>query len=395
MAHADPFPTFPTTEHATVFGWIGWQQGGLTHGLRSLGLQSFGRPLHYDDSAAHPSLFDVGDAGERILDPCTYLRQIPLEWRARSFRLAPYGNGPKLNPSLGALPIEARQSLAETVIDLQRERGASIVLPPYHLVGGVRSSGRRLDLDLAARSVDHFFNEAMDEPPSNSGVATRRHIFAAVGLPYDSLRSADIDQIAAAYGRLDVSGYWIRAAKFSDLGKTKWVEQTSALIGALKATGRPVVVAQPGRLQESLLACEVSCAIGILGYERFAPPNSKPSTGGGRRLAYHGASARTFVPTKSPAARAFRAAPCFCGAHPANEAPTGDSLVLHTSVVRLQEVRSALTGPFVHRRDQAIEHLTSARSLIAQYDLGVSASPNKALAVFRGLDYGLPERQTA
>lgn len=371
---------------AEVFGWIGWQQRDVMTALQGLGWKSFARPLHYDDQAAQLSLLDLVDQPvDRALDPCTYLRQFPRSWRPACFRRTPYGDGPKFVASLRSMAPRDRQEYSESIVEAQRNRGASAIFPPYHLVGGPASTGRLLDVDLCRRSLDHYINEALDEPPKHSLVRQRRFL-AAVGVQRGALTIADIDRLADLYASLEVDGFWVRAEDFSDNGPIDWIQRVSALVGALRESGRPVVVAQPGRLRDSLLANDVSCAVGLVGYERFDVPKAERGEGGGQRFAFHEHSAKTYKPSADRAKHAFRDAGCRCGAHPALSPPTGRALVAHSAILGNVMIREALTGTVAARRARALESLETAREFINARDLGDSTSPRKARAVFDGLD---------
>jgi hypothetical protein len=383
---------------------VGYEQQRLVPLLADGGVRMTVSPLYY--MAANPELALFTGDRHRLglaLDPCVHHRQMPLAARSASFRGLPYGSASRaFDPHHDAITAEEFADLAIRPLELQRERGATLMLTSAHLAGAIGSRGRELDLRLARAGIAHFRAQRMDEPPEFAANPTRREIYAVIAIPVRLLRSPSArSAMCAAYLQLAADGFWVKLDGFDERAARVDIRAGGAFLAELRDGGRPVVSCQPGQLHLGLLADGVSASVGLAEGERFRFPTDWTQQAdddgerrGRRRSAYHPKYLRSFRLGGDGATRAFAEAACPCKRHPPQEPPTGARVEEHAAVVRCQQARDALDGDTADRREWILASAAMASHLA--HDAGVDSTlPVVFEELFAGLDRADEQRHQA
>jgi hypothetical protein len=323
------------------------------------------------------------------LDPACHLRQIPYEQRAPAFRKLSFGRSrATFDPDRSKLSEQEYADIVTEPLDLARARGATMLLPAYHLTGAVGSRGRTLDLKIAADAVGHFGDQRMDEPADLAAVPVRREIYVVIAVPGDLLESPrERRRLAQAYLELPADGFWVKIEGLSERSRRSLIRASGSFFALLRKGERPVVSDGCGHLHVALLANDVSTSIGLAESERFALPKERTRdwTSGRTRTLYHEKYLRSYVAGGEPAERAFAGCSCRCGRHPGNEAPIERAIEEHAAVVRAREAADALDGDIEERREWLLANAAMASHLA--HDAGVDHTPHIVFEVmFDGLD---------
>lgn len=361
---------------------VGYQQQRLMPLLLDGGVRMTISPLYYMAANPELALFTGGRHSLGLtLDPCVHHRQIPLAARSASFRGLPYGSSPRaFDPDHDAITVEEFVDLAITPLELQRERGGTLMLTSAHLAGAVGTRGRELDLRLARAGIAHFRAQRMDEPPEFAAHLCRREIYAVIAIPVRLLRSASVrSAMCAAYLSLAADGFWVKLDGFDERAARVDIRAGGAFLAELRDGGRPVVSCQPGQLHLGLLVDGLSASVGLAEGEHFRfPTDWKQQAGdhgerrGRRRSAYHPKYLRSFRLGGDDASRAFAEAACPCKRHPSREPPAGHCVEEHAAVVRCQQSREALDGDVADRREWIFASAAMASHLA--HDAGVDST---------------------
>jgi hypothetical protein len=391
----DRFTCHPGADAPLFVPRVGYEQQRLLPVLRDAGVQMTVSPLYY--MAANPELALFSGGSEPLglaLDPCMHHRQLPLEARAASFRALPYGSEPQaFDPECDAISDWEFVRLATLPLELQRNRGATLMLTCAHLVGAVGTRGRELDLRLARAAVAHFRTQRMDEPPAHAVNPVLRQIYAALAVRVTELRSPAVRHaLADAYLNLAADGIWVKLEGFDERASRADIRAGGAFLAALRDGGPPVLCDQPGQLHLGLLADGISASIGLAEGEHFRFPTDwkkqTTETGerrGRRRSAYHPKYLRSFRLGGESVRRAFAEASCPCGLHPSRDAPNGTQVEPHAAVLRCQQAGEALHGDLPDRREWLLASAALATHLA--HDAGVDSTlPVVFEELFAGLD---------
>lgn len=389
MSVDGPHPLHPHSGRASLVPRLGHGQQRLLSSLTRQGSKITVSPLHFMGHNRELALFASKTLG-LVLDPETHLRQLPASHRGDAYRKQLYGGGTAFRPEQDPISSDELIELAQAPIDAQRAYGATLLLTTYHLCGGIGSRGRELDLKLAQAGVEHFAAERIDQPAEHAAVGVSRELYAGIALREGALDSPmGIIGLADAYAELDVSGYWVRIEGFAERASESRLHAAGALLGALSATGRSVVVCGPGALHLALLVADICSSVGLGEAERFAVPDaSRPRRSGPRtRNAYHPAFMRSFQVGGRPARAAFASSHCRCRLHRRDSCPEGGTADEHNAIVRVIEEREALEGTAAERREWLrVAALMASRQA---EDIGIEiVSYAKLAAVLRGIDAG-------
>lgn len=354
-------------------------------------------PLYYTTPNPELALFTAGpDPLGLALDPCAHHRQLPPAARSGSFRKLSYGgSSTAFDPDRDPVSDQEFIELAVGATELQRSRGATLLLTCAHLVGAVGSRGRELDLRVARAAIAHFRSQRMDEPPMQAANPVRREIYATIAVPVSLLRDPGVGlALADAYLALDADGFWVKLEGFDERARPAEIRAGGAFLAALRDGGRPVIGDQPGQLHLSLLADGLSASIGMAEGERFRFPtdwkqqtNEHGGAQGRRRSAYHPKYLRAFRLGDGASRRAFANASCRCAQHPASEPPSGAKVEAHAAIVRCRQAHEALDGAREERREWLMA--SAAMATHTAHDAEVDPV---APIVFRELFAGLDRR---
>jgi hypothetical protein len=365
---------------------LGYEQQRLLPILRDEGVRMTAAPLYYTTPNPELALFSATPSPTGlVLDLCAHHLQLPLARRSSSFRALPYGGSPSaFDPDRD--PVSEREfvELAVGTTELQRNRGATLMLTCGHLVGPVGSRGRELDLRFARAAIAHFRAHRMDEPPLHAANPVRREIYATIAVPVSILRDRSV--------ALAADGLWVKLEGFDERASRAEIRAGGAFLAELRDGGRPVVGDQCGQLHLGLLADGLSASIGMAEGERFRfPTDWRQQTGergelrGRRRSAYHPKYLRAFRIGDESSRRAFAEASCACAHHATRQPPSGAEVEPHAAVVRCRQAHEALDGDLDDRREWLLA--TAAMATHAAHDAGVDSTlPVVFEELFAGLD---------
>jgi hypothetical protein len=387
----------PTAGEPLFIPRLGYEQQRLIAILRDEGVRMTAAPLYYTTPNPELALFAAGRASLGLaLDPCGHHRQLPFAARSSSFRALPYGGSPApFDPDHDAISEREFIELAVGATELQRNRGATLLLTCAHLVGPVGSRGRELDLRLARAAITHFRTQRMDEPPLQAANPARRAIYATIAVPVLVLCDPGAAlALADAYLELPADGFWVKLEGFDERARRAEIRAGGAFLAELRDGGRPVVGDQSGQLHLGLLADGLSASIGLAEGERFRFPtdwkqqsDANGDAVGRRRSAYHPKYLRAFRLGDAASSRAFANASCRCAQHGPTVAPSGRQVEAHAAVVRCRQAREALDGEVDERWEWLL-----ASAAMATHTANDAAVDAVAPAVFRELLAGLDRR---
>jgi hypothetical protein len=389
-------PIHPSRDRPMFIPRLGYRQEDLVGTLSAHGARCTVASLYY--AQTNPELAFVPSAEHLglVLDPTTHVREKPFEKRAPTYRTQPWGAcGDAFDPDRSPISETELEELSTGPIDLQRSRGATLILTSYHVSGLVGSRGRDLDLLLANAGIAHFRKERMEEPPEHAAINDKREIYATLAVNIDHLMTPSArSRLASAYVDLEADGLWIKILGFHEEASPERIEAGAAFLCELAEGPLPVVSDGAGQLHLGLLACNISASIGIADSQRFSyprtwepPPKTKNRKPSGRsRSAYHPTFMRSFRIGSDRAKRAFAISRCRCGhhqpAHPPNHKQVGD----HTAVVRMREATDALDGDLDDRREWLLGRATKATWAEHDADIPKGNALSAIEALFTGWD---------
>jgi hypothetical protein len=180
----------PRIDRPVFIPRLGYQQQRLTPLIQSLGVRLVAAPLYYTQTNGELALVPGQRELALVLDPGTHLRQLPADQRAPSFNELSFGSdADAFDPDRDGIDDAVLERLVIDALDLQRGRGATLMLTSFHAVGRCGTRGHDLDLLLARAGVAHFRRERIDEPPEYAASLIAREIYAAIAAPIEMLRS--------------------------------------------------------------------------------------------------------------------------------------------------------------------------------------------------------------
>jgi len=358
-ASGDDLDLHPRADRAMCLPRLGYGQQGLVQLLVARGVRTTVAPLYYMGHNPELSLVPIRHRMGSVLDPCTQIRQKPWVERAESFRALPFGNDPEpYHPDRSRLTDQQLLALATSPIDAERGRGGTLLLTTFHVAGAIGTRGRDVELLLAETGIKHFRQQKMAEPPPMAAVDVPRVIYATVAVRMSDLMSPTARlRLVDAYLALGADGVWVKISGFHEKAAPAGIRAVGAFFAALREGPVPIVSCGAGQLHLALLADEISASIGVAESERFVVPatwKKKAKDGkrkGRTRMAYHPRLHCSFRVGSENARKAFRQAPCDCGAHAATKPPTGLLVAEHAAILRADQARDALGGDTEERRE--------------------------------------------
>jgi hypothetical protein len=262
------------------------------------------------------------------------------------------------------------------------------------VAGPIGTRGRDIELLLAKLAVDYFRRDRIDEPPPFAAVNVRREIYATIAVRLGDLMSpAARAALAETYLNIGSDGLWVKIEGFHERASLDGIRAGAAFLAALREGGAPVVSCGSGQLHLGLLSDDISASIGVGESERFVIPATWPAKKKGderkgrARTVYHSKFHRSFRVGSKEAIRAFKAAPCECGMHKADEPPSGGELAQHAAVLRASQACEALDGAPEDRREWLLA--SAAKASWATDDAGLSGDPTGTLRRYEALFEGL------
>jgi hypothetical protein len=368
----------PEPESPRFIPRLGHRQERLGALLAKQGVTMTVSPLYYMAHNPELALFTAHKPPLGLaLDPATHLRQLPFAQRAPAFRALSFGRlADTFDPDRSPIREREYAELVTSPLDLERARGATLLLNAYHLSGAVGTPGRSLDLALARDALAHFRAQRMEEPPELAAVPVRRELYVALALPCALLESVqERHRLAEAYLELEADGLWVKIAGFDERARRTLIKAGGAFLALLARGGRPVVADGPGHLHVGLLANDISTSIGLAESERFLLPQQPRDdwSGGRTRTIYHPKYLRSYRAGGDGATRAFAGSGCSCNRHPAKQPPTGTEIGEHAAIVRAREAGEALEGEVPERREWLLA--TAAMASHRAHDAGVDYTP--------------------
>lgn len=326
-----------------------------------------------------------------VLDPQTWLNELPSDQRG-SFRHLSISMDGQIDGKRSRLDLEQATEYASRCLEEQRSRGATVLLPPYHLAGGVTAAGRTRDLTLARVAIDLFEGQRLAESLLGED-HVKREIRVGIALDHNDLRSpTERAWLVAQYARLEASGYWVRVCDLDESSDLAEITAAASFLFSLQQlSGRPVVTVASGNLHLAFLAAGLGGASLGLGEAEHFSTKVRRAKGARRRAVYHPTVLRSLRATLDGSAsdRRLRALfarfPCDCGHHPTGEPPSGSSLRRHTLSLRSRDGFDLGYGALGQRSKRAIARLGEADKAAAS--LGMDGAPRAAWqAVFEAGD---------
>lgn len=321
------------------------------YGLQTIA-QSIAQNAASRSIAARARLMNLG----LIVDPETHRNQLRRAQRTESFNRLEISFPRSWAPEQEHLSPGSRRRYLEATLNEQRGRGATVLIPPYHLVGGSGSSARALDLRFVRDAVDMF--GAYAEPDLVPALALYAGVAVHVGLLLDP---GECSWMIEAYSDLEVDGYWIKVDGLSPESSVPAIEAAGNFVfGLQRISGRPVILVGPGNLYLAFLASKLAATSIGVGQSERVRFTELPETFAPTHRVYHGTLLRNVVPTRTPrsaamAEAAFDQFPCDCGHHPPNAIPRGAGVPSHTLSVRVHEALAL--GRLADRQESEAELL--------------------------------------
>jgi len=389
-------PLHPRRDQPMFIPRVSYGQQRLVSLLAAHGARCSVASLYFTQANPELALMPSAAGLGLVLDPSTHLRERPPAERAPSFRAHRWGDGPDaFDPDRSSISESELEELSIGPLELQRGRGATLMLTSYQVPGPCGTRGRDLELMCARAGIAHFRSERMDEPPEHAAVATRREIYATLAARIEDLLSPRVrHSLADAYLGLGADGVWVKLLGFHEAADRQCQRAGGAFLRELADGPIPVVSDGAGQLHLGLLTCGVSASIGIGDSERFRYPTpwkqaTQDSRSKGRtRFAYHASFMRSFKLGSDTARRAFALSRCRCGEHPPAQAPTNAQVGEHAAVVRMRDAATAADGTTADRREWLLALATKSTWLEGDADL----RPGNMLEALRALYAGWDER---
>jgi hypothetical protein len=326
-----------------------------------------------------------------ILDPETWLNELPVDRRG-AFRHLSISMDGQLDGLRTRLDRDLAYDYAIRCLEEQRSRGATILIPPYHLAGGATAVGRVRDLTLASIAVDLFEEQRMGEQLLGER-QSQREIRIGIALKHEDLRSpGERAWLVAQYARLGGRGFWVRICDLNESSDvTEIAAAASFLFSLQQLSQRPVVTVASGNLHLAFLAAGLGGASVGLGEAEHFSVQIRRVKGPRRRAVYHQTVLRSLrgvldgSPSDQRLSRLFNRFPCECGHHPSVDPPSGSSLKRHTLSLRIRDGAELGGGLLGARHERAIARLNEADRAAAS--LALDGAPYSAWqAVFDARD---------
>lgn len=322
-----------------------------------------------------------------LVDPDTWLNQLPVDERPPSFGAARFASPVLLNLAAQPLTAADEDAYVRAALEELTLLGASIYVAPYHLGGGPDCPIRSLDLRLARRTTARFREMRLSEPRVGERFPVARQVFACIAIdPKDLLDPLSRATLVTLYSNVDVDGFVLKIVGLSEQLSVSRVRAVADFAFSLSVkSGRDVVLGGGKNLALAFVGAGLPAAIlGIGEGEVFRVRRRRG--GGGARPVYHSVAMRsvdTFARSVSAGYRAemlFLNSPCPCGHHRADLPPANRrELKLHTMSTRIRSFADAASWSATGVEAELRERVAQANALAMP--LGYPQLPETFLAV--------------
>jgi hypothetical protein len=306
-----------------------------------------------------------------VLDPATPLNQVSPAERPRAFEGLDFAfNGPWSSDS-ESLSADAEILYVSSVLNEQRQRGATVLVSAYHF-GGALGRARDADIRLAALASAHFAERGLASPPAGEEPAIERELYCGIALHVADLRDelARRTLVESYSGIGGFSGYWVKVAGLSEHVSASDAFNCSEFLFTLQLISQvPVVLVGAANLNIAFLASGLGgTCLGFTENENVYAPrrvNEGPRTRAAhmpellRNIACSGSTDEAHNRTR----RVFRELGCRCGHHPADSPPSGPQTKRHSLSRRMQDAFSETAGPVEHRELRFSNRVPAASAL--------------------------------
>jgi hypothetical protein len=255
------------------------------------------------------------------------------------------------------------------------ELGATVFVPPHHVVGGAASNGRSRDLLLQRIAYEHYVHEI--EPHGSLVPAVPRRFAIAATFDLVTLSDpAERARLIRLYAERPGDLLWIRVAHLSDAAPIGQVAAAAKFLFELRAAAaRDLVAVGVGTLAYPFLASGLAVALGFGASEYYRGPRARRDEPerGFRFATFHRDGLRNVVPI-GPGDLAhvlFNVAPCDCLHHPGDVPPAnGWPRRYHSASCRIQDAFELTTLDLFDAEQEMLRRLEVAETLSAAHSPG-------------------------
>jgi hypothetical protein len=309
---------------------------------------------------------------EVVLEPEADINVLDLDSRPRRFASSAIARRRAYEPEGRSRKASFFEAYSVDTMEAERELGASVFVPPHHLVGAAGSRGRSRDLLLQRLAYDHYLHEIEPHGSLVPGVPRRFAIAATFELPTlsDPTERARLIRI---YAELPGDLLWIRIAHLSDAASIGQIAAAAEFLLQLRAAAtRDLVAVGLGTLAYPFMASGLSAALGFGVSEYYRGPRTRRDQPerSFRFATFHRDGLRNVVPLDSGdlAHVLFGVAPCDCLHHPGHIPPAnGWPRRYHSASCRIQDAFELTMRDLFDAEQEMLRRLEVAEELSATH----------------------------
>ncbi len=302
---------------------------------------------------------------EVLLEPEADINVLEPESRPRRFAASAVARRRAYEPEGRERSARFFETYAVDTMEAERELGASVFVPPHHLVAGASSRGRERDLLVQRLAHEYFRSEIEPFGSLVEGVPRRFAVAATFELPVLS-DPAERQRLIRLYADLPGNLLWIRVAHLCDTAPIGLINAAAEFLLQLRAAAeRDLVAVGIGTLGYPFLASGLSTSLGFGASEYYRGPRTR-SDGGFRYATFHRGALRNVVPAHPGdlAHVLFDLAPCDCPHHPHGSPPAnGWPRRYHTASCRVQDSFDLTAPDFYDAEQEMLRRVEIAESL--------------------------------